>query len=362
MPSISLCQGKFQIDESQVVDPRADQTLNGIPVDQLADAVRSSFEQPIDFPPIAQAVMAEDVVAIAVEPSTPCGLTVARQVADWFVAAGNDRSRITILCADKHADKDSDFVIHDATDAEQMAMLVVDAKGNPLHVNRILFDADLVVPIGTGDNRSLQNSICPAFCGLETKKQIERLRPSDAAGVARMINSNLGVFWQVRIVTMPGEQVVNVMTGSSESVLERSAQAGGQVWELQIDRPAGMVLATIEAATSQSWANLRSAILTADKASAADAPLVMCTDLSGKPSVIWPTPDNQSKRQDSELAEVFQRRHVFLASRLTQDTTEQFGFGYLENSEQIKKLIDQHESCLLLRDAHRVGLQTREAV
>lgn len=362
MPRFSLCNNKFQIDDPQLVDPRADSSFQSIDPEDWAEVIRQNFDEPLDFPPIPQAVMSEDTIAIAVEPDTPCGLKIARLVADRFVAMGNDRQRITILCAQKEPDAGDDCVFHDPADSDQMAFLVGDREGVPFYVNRILFDADIVVPIGTGDGGRFNNVICPVYCDVDTRAYFDRLRPDDAAAVTRMVNSNLGVFWQVRIVTAPGDNVIQVMVGSSDAVLQKSGQLGTEVWNLQIDRPAGMVLATIESPSAQNWENLRRAILTADKAASGQASLVMCTDLRGKPPASWPTPDNDSKKRDADLFDVFQRRHVYLASRLTQDSTEQYGFGHVDNSEQVQKLIDQHESCLLLRDAHRVGLHITETV
>jgi hypothetical protein len=353
----SLCHDKFQLDDPHVVDPRADSPWTEIERGHLADVIATAFAEPIDFPPIRQAVLEEDLIAIAVEPETPCGLEIARLVADRFVAEGHDRQRISILCGEADANAaGQDCIVHDPADSEGMAYLLADESGVPLYVNRVLFDADIVVPIGTGDGGRMSSRLCPAFCDTDTRKHLQRLPRSKARLLARSVADQLGVFWQIRIVTAPGERVLQIMVGSSDSVLQQSGQLGNEVWNLKVDEPAGMVLATIESGCCQSWQNLRRAILNADQVAAEDAVIVVCTELSGRPPSSWPDADRPDRQQDAALLDVFQRRHVYLASRLTRDSTEKLGFGHVESSGQIQKLIDLHENCLLLRDAHRVEL------
>ena len=257
MPQYSLCNDKFQFDDPHVVDPRADSRWECIEPGQLARVIKERFAEPVDFPPIPQAVLSEDRIAIAVEPDTPCGLEVARLVASRFVEQGNDPGQISILGLEKESPEMPDYVQHDPLDPEQMAYLCVDKEGVPIYVNRILFDADIVVPIGTGDGGRRDNLICPSFCDQETKTHVGRMTPDDARALSHMVESNLGVFWQIRLVTAPGEQVVQVLVGSSEKVLQQSGELGRQVWNLQIEQPADMVLATIESSSSQNWRNLR---------------------------------------------------------------------------------------------------------
>ena len=187
------------------------------------------------------------------------------------------------------------------------------------------------------------------------------MKPEHASAMERMFDDNLGVFWQVRIVTAPGDQVLGVMVGASEAVLEKAGQFGNETWTLQIGSAADLVVASIESICSQTWLHLRQAILNAAKVASENAILVLCTELRGQPSAAWPTVDSDQNNNDEALADVFRGHHVYLASRLTQDSTEKFGFGYVEDSSQIQKLVDQNESCLLLRDAHRVGLKQLEA-
>ena len=360
MPLFSICNNKFALDDPHVIDPRANSGWVGIGRGQLPQVIADGFAEPIDFPPIPQAVMPEDSIAIAVEPDTPCGLEIARLVAARFVEQGSEASRVTIVCAEKDPNEGADYVVHEPGDSEQMAFLVVDQTGVPFYVNKTLFEADIVVPIGSGDRGRDGNSICPAFCDLETREYISNLPENDSRAAARMVDSNLGVFWQVRIVTGPGDQIVEVMIGSSQSVLQKSGQLGSDVWRLPIDQPADMILATIESRCCQTWSNLRQAILNADKVATDNAIIVVCTDMGGHPPSTWPIANRETEKQDYLLGEVFERKHVYLASRLKQDSAERFGFGHLETSEQIQKLIDQHETCLLLRDAHRIDVSSKE--
>ncbi len=356
-----FCKDLFQLEGSHVIDPRGDFPWPVIATEKLPESVALGFAEPVDFPPIAQAVLAEDRIAIAVELDTPCGLEVARLVAAQFVAQGIARENIQIVCADQEGDPGDDFVVHDPSDSEQQAYLLVDREGVACYVNRLLFEADVVVPIGTGDGGRIRNSLCAGFCDQETKKYLDRMKPEHASAMERMYDDNLGVFWQVRIVTAPGDEILQVLVGASEAVLEKAGQIGTEAWALKIGSSADLVVASIESSCCQTWSHLRQAILNAAKVANEDAIIVLCTELRGKPSATWPMVDADHQDIDEDLADVFRGHHVYLASRLTQDSTEKFGFGYIDDSSQIQKLIDQKESCLLLRDAHRVGLKQLEA-
>ena len=333
MAQLSICNEKFTIDDSLVVDPRANSPWQSLQEEALQEAIAAAFDTPHNFPPITQAVLAEDQIAIAVEPDTPCGWQVACLVAQRFVDQGSAPTQITIVCSEPVPETKWNCVQHDGTDEEQMAYLAVDQQGVPLYINRTLFEADIVVPIGTGDGGRRRCSICPTYCSVETQNHIARQKPKIVNSIARMIDNNLGVFWQVRIVTEPGDQVVKVLVGESEAVLEASSELGNQVWNVDVSEPSNMVLATIESPASQSWWNLRRARSNADALVAEGGSIVICTDLGGRPPTTWPNPDeaDTAKAKDSELREVFQRRLLFLASRLTQEPTERIGFGFVEN-------------------------------
>ncbi len=357
MPVHLLCNKKFRLDDPHVLDPRADSLWPALDPAEWSQAIASGFAEPIDFPPIPQAVLAEDTIVIAVEPETPCGLEIAKRVAARFEQLGNSPSRIAILLADPAASPSEGVFVHDPQSSEQMAYLCADRQGTPIYVNRMLFDADIVVPVGSGDGGRMGNQLCPAFCDRETQAYWQQLPSSQAPALARLVDSNLGIFWQIRIVTAPGGQVLRIMVGSSDAVQQQSAELGLQVWQLNIDAPVDMVVATIESESCQTWPHLREAILNADQVAKDDAILVLCTELRGQPPAFWPAGSRSRNKLDASLQDVFQRRHVYLASRLSQAATEKYGFGYLEDSGQIQKLIDQHETCLLLRDAHRVHFQ-----
>lgn len=361
MTDFRFCNDRFRLDAEQVIDPRADFSWPALGSEALAGQIASSFDDPIDFPPIAQAVLPEDLIAIAVELDTPCGLQVARLVRQQFVQQGIRPENIQIVCGEKTDDPGEDFLVHDSADAEQMAFLLGDRDGNPCYVNRYLFEADVVVPVGSGDGGRRRNSLCSAFCDQETQRQLDRLKPEQAAAMERMVDDNLGVFWQVRVVTAPGNQVLRVMVGASEAVLEKAGEFGTDAWSLEVNQASDLVVATIESECAQSWSHLRTAILNADEVSSDRAILVLCTGLKGKPPASWPLPDTPAEKHDEALGDVLRRHHLYLVSCLSQDVTERYGFGYLEDSEQLQKLVRQNQSCLVIRDAHRVKVSEKEA-
>ncbi len=365
MSEIRISQRTFDVASDCLIDPQGELQLQGIPLDQLEQVLDSGFEHPVEFPPIDQAVLTEDTIALAVAHATPQTMQVAELVARRFLRHGNVADNLTIVVANQGSaaspedawpvGSDVRVIQHDPTDSNQMSYMMADRAGQPVYVNRILFDADVVVPVGLSDGIADMDSVIPAFCDQETRKYFDRLGPDEYRALVRAANDQLGVFWQIRLVCGPGDQLVDVLVGLSQSVIDQSCRRGSEIWQVPSDNPVDLVLASLESSVAQNWQNARRAILNADHAARQDAAIVLCTHLRERPPADWPLRRDEALIDDDEVTEVFRRRHVYLASELAQDDAEQFGFGHISESAQIQKLIDEHQSCLVLRDAHRVA-------
>jgi hypothetical protein len=56
-----------------------------------------------------------------------------------------------------------------------------------------------------------------------------------------------------------------------------------------------------------------------------------------------------------------QRGRVYLMSNLDEETVEDLGLGYISSVEEIDRLAQRCDSCILLADAHRAGVALGDA-
>ena len=366
MPEYTFCGGRLQINSEVVNEPLQQLTAQAISpsTDQLAGMVTAAFAAPIDYPPIAEAIIPDDSIAIVVGENVPCGVEIAVAVANHLVELGHKKSELTIVTSlppKQAVSDDGTFTVdgwpiqvNDPADSQSMAYLLLDAGGRPYYINRHLFDADVVIPIGNSDGQQRVDPISPAMCDSETQTLLSKLKPADLQAAHRLIAHNLGIFWQVQVIAAPQQTVHAILAGQNELLIDKATEVGRQVWGVSADSSAALVVATIEAHECQTWQNVRKAIITADQLVSEDGPIVVCCDISRKPPSWWSVGEEAEPSPNDPLAVVFSRRHVYLASRLTQDSTEHVGCGYVEDSAQLQRLIDSFANVTLLRESHKV--------
>ena len=139
----------------------------GMPAGQpLADplgAVIAALEQPLDYPPLVQTTTPGDRVVVVLDAALPQVAQVTAAVVQTLMDAGIDPDGITIL------QSETDFVAstenplrllpqavvsrirlltHDAAKRRNLAYLAASETGEPILLNRLLIDADVVLPVG----------------------------------------------------------------------------------------------------------------------------------------------------------------------------------------------------------------------
>jgi hypothetical protein len=140
----------------------------------------------------------------------------------------------------------------------------------------------------------------------------------------------------------------------------------------------GLVLAAIGGRREQqTWENLARALSVALSVTEEDGSIVLCTDLRVQPgealqrlAALDEEPQMLRKIRRARtpdavaawlLLEAAQRARVYLLSGLDEDTVENLGVGYISSIDEIDHLAQHCNSCILLADAHRAGLELAEA-
>ena len=118
-------------------------------------AIHDALETPWDFPPLRQMIVPGDRVVIALDSSISHAAPVLEVLGQTLRDAGVEPDGITVLKpADGMAGNDevsipgATIVVHDARDRSQLAYLAATKEGRRIYLNRLLTDADVVIPMG----------------------------------------------------------------------------------------------------------------------------------------------------------------------------------------------------------------------
>ena len=90
------------------------------------------------------------------------------------------------------------FVVHDPDDEINLCLVGMTKRGMPLLVNRAIFDADVVLPIGCArvNSQGAYESLFPRFSNAETLASIARRRttiePKERASTRKEMTKRAG--------------------------------------------------------------------------------------------------------------------------------------------------------------------------
>lgn len=366
-------------------------TPAGEPIDDVAAATARALDEPLDFPPLRQAVTPEDHVAIAVGPGVPQAAAVVAGIVRSLCAAGIDPLNVSVVRTAAEAERDlaADLpeelrtsvrtFVHNAGDREQLSYL---ASGDDaaIYFNRQLCDADLVIPIGCLHARGglgytgVSTGIYPTFADDEAQRRFHAPGPARDKSHAQhereaeQANWQLGVMLTVQVVPGGGGLVQQVLAGERHAVERRGQAIARQLWGYSTARRASLVVATVAGGNEQqTWENFARALNAASFAATDDGAIALCTELASPPGAALQklAGDGMSDaairkiRRDSspdalaaaELWRVLTDHRVYLLSELDADVVESLGMAYVASGEEIARLCSRHDSCIFLGNA-----------
>jgi hypothetical protein len=342
---------------------------------------------PLDFPPLAAATVPGDRVAIALDDAVPCAAQVVRGAVEALQQAGIEPEAISIVTTDaqtgatcREACAESDvqlpqLVIHDPEDTDNLCLVGVTRRGEALLVNRTIFDADIVLPIGVArlDAAGAYDSLFPRFSNAESIGRHRMPLASSESAAERVHEAQeagwlIGVPMVVQVVPGAGETAAHVVAGEPQAVARRCEALCRQRWALHSPRHVDLVIATITGgAPSQSWANVGRALVTAERVLTDDGAVAICTNLDAPPGeslgrLIGSTDLEKTERRighdqgaDSwpawHLARALQRGPVYLLSQLPTETVEDMGLAPVADIAELARLAGRHDSFVVVEDS-----------
>jgi hypothetical protein len=361
-------------------------------VADVARATQESLESPAGFPPLAQATVPGDRVAIALGEGVRQAAEVVRGVVAALERAGTGRESVTVMAgtideANQLRAQLDDLVAggctvvgHVSSDDEELCYLAA-VDDAALLISRQLFEADVVIPVGCGrpagvrDARGPYEAVYPRYSDRLTQQRYAQADALDSpvAGTHRRRETEkagwlLGAALVVQVVPSRGGGVAEVVAGDPEAVSHLVETSCQETWSCQIAEPAKLVVATLVGdRNEQTWENVARALHAAGRIADQDASAVaLCTDMDCPPGealqllmTMGGDLDRAAKLANVqthdaaaawEIYKALCRGPVYFMSRLDAETVEELGMTPIANRDELTRLAQRSASCAVLNE------------
>jgi len=361
-------------------------------------------------PSLGESVVPGDHVVLAIEPTVPQIETIVAAVVDVLESAGVATSDISLLVADDNpatvaagnssgidrfaplAGRNVQIVRHDEQRREALSYLAATEAGRPIYLNRVLCDADFVLPIACARSacavgcRGPASALYPSFSDSATQRRYRspRLiedRPDVAAQARHEIDQAawwLGAHFGVFVVAGPNGEVREVVAGEIDAAYLRAQELHDDAWHRQLPERASLVIAAIDGPREeQTWENVGRALAAASRVVADDGAIAVCCDLADAPGAAVQGLAGGSDRRRVErqirrerpddtvpalvLLDALRRARVYLLSRLDPDVVEALDMAVVDDPADIARLASRHKSCVVLAGAQHATADAVES-
>jgi nickel-dependent lactate racemase len=355
-------------------------------------ATLHALAEPLEYPPLSASIVPGDRVAIAVDESVPQVELVVLGIVQSLRKAGIEDDAISIvarngqtsqLCRTALSDEGEtsvQFVVHDPSDERELCLVGMTKRHGPLLVNRAIFDADIVLPVGCArvEGRGVYDSLFPRFSNSETIERFQTPSRHDSAASAAQQSREteeagwlIGAPMVVEVVPAANETVGHVIAGEPHAVAERAAQLCHEQWALLSPQRASLVIATVTGdAETQTWNNVGRALAMAERLVAEGGAVAICSNLDQPPGESLGRLIGADDLADTErrllrdhsddswpawlIARALQRGPVYFLSQLNTETVEDMGLAPIADMSELTRLARRHESVILVSDSQHV--------
>lgn len=399
MQSTLTADSLAELNEKRFARPQQMTDATGVDV---AGLMAATLDQPLHYPPLKDSVFAGDTIAIALQYDLVRPTEVLNSLLDYLLTLNIEPNDITVVlpgvltepfgisseeCQSKAVDGDDQPVqpppvfqlqkefhsikcqVHDPENTAGLSYLCANEAGDPVHVNRVLVDADVVIPVG-GPGVDLdprfQNCIYPTF---GSSSAIARYVDGGNSGSiadrhaeTELANDSLGAFFAVQATAGPGECLNGFIAGTRQSATAAAAKEASELWTVDCDQDFEAAVLSIESRPhNQSWQNFVAALEIGSRLVTDGAPIVVWSEISTTPAkeirkacaarFEETIPDSLSKPMQ-HLAAILKDHPVYVRSKIARGKVEDLGLSVIESVEEVKRLTADAKRCVVLRDAH----------
>jgi len=373
----------------------------------VSAATKAAWGAPLDFPPLRQAIVPGDRVALALGPGVAQAAEVVAAVVPLLCEAGVECGDITVLRTMADADaggpdprsnlsaehRSVQLVTHNPSDQDELEFLAADEHGDAIYLSRCLCDADLVIPVGclrpdhpprahgnrhNGKAGLWNDTLYPTFADSKTTKRFAPNGVPLTAGQAAQRHKQvdhlawlLGIQATIQVVPASGDAALRVLAGSPDAVFQAGRELCRTQWQPEIPQRAKLVIAGISGGRpQQTWDSVHRALEAALELVEDGGAIVICTELEAQPPAALKhlaesidTDSSQARlRKDRSadaplarlLVDAHDRATIYLLSRLDEDAVTSLGLAYVARPEEINRLARHYDSCILFGDAQFV--------
>ena len=246
------------------------------PVDPVS-ATRHALAEPLEYPPLAASIVPGDRIAIAVDETVPQVGEIVLGVMQTLRSGGIDDEAISVVTRDtatsqicraalsQQGETAVQFVVHVPDDERELCLVGMTKRHGPLVMNRAIFDADLILPVGCTrrDRRGVYGCLFPRFSNTEALARFRTpSRLDSAAAIANLRRETneagwlIGVPMVMEVIPATSDDVAHVIVGESHAVAKRAKQLYREQWTFRSPQLASLVIATVTGgAQTQTWQN-----------------------------------------------------------------------------------------------------------
>lgn len=405
--TIHLAYGRDAAVDLAIDEHRVRALMVGPPaaVDILA-RLHAALDQPLDFPPLEQAVIPDDKIVLALDRGVPDAPLIISAVWERLTERGVAADRVTILQpADGTQDEPADprsslpakirgemhWEIHQATPESEGGYhyLATTAAGERVYLSGTLLDADVVVPIGRiGFDPLLgfrgTNSVL--YPGLSTAEAVKRaqgqghteLGSNDDRPLRQMVDEVgwlVGTTFTVQVVPAAGGGASDVLAGSVDSVFRKCRELLAERWTVSLPERAETVVVAVDAdAGGHGWSQVAAALSVARRLVVHDGRIIVLSQLdetagegielvrrAEEPRDAF-RPLRQSSPADllpaTQFAQAVDWARVYLLSRLDSDLVEDLFCVPIESEAEVVRLLASgDESCVFVGSAQHADVR-----
>ena len=357
----------------------------------LSAAVAEALSAPLDYPPLARAVLPGDKVALALAPELPQPEVLVSALMAVLASAGVQAGDVTVLRTEGTAEVGPPAtIVHDPGQRNQLGFLGSTSQGDEIYLNRALGDADVVISLGvlrlepSAGYYGVQGGVFPAFADAKTQARFRNLdqwgAPAEGRRQARAdvddAARQLGSQFTLQIVPGRRDEALHVLAGLSGSVERRGRELMHAAWTFDMPARAELVIAAIEgSAERQTWSAVGRAVTAALPVLADDGAIAICCDLAALPGPAVASLAYGDDRRAAlrhwkkhapadflpalQLAEALERGRIYLLSRLDETLVEEIGMAAIANGAELARLSTRKGACLVLAGASHARVTVR---
>ena len=385
---------RFQIEADRVVAAMPAPE----PLTDVAASALAALENPLDFPPLKQAVIPDDHVVLAVDAGTPNASSLVAACWTCLEKAGITAENVLILETDSVGDSASSsdprqelpeeirgrvaWRRHLPGRADDCAYLASTAAGERIYLAPELVHADAIVsigPLGFDPLLGYRGTNSVFYPGLSTAEAIKKtqgqghqeLRPDDERPLRQMVDEIgwlLGTLFTLQVVPSVAGGVSEVLAGAIDSVLRQGKRRLDQLFRIELEYRVETVVAAIGSDTADPWHALGTTLAVARNLVGRDGKIVLLTSLDQPPQsgvellqshdepldilekLRHMSPDDHFAA--TQLAMTLDWASVYLLSRLPEEQVEQLGIMPIGKTTEVERLLAREDQIVFIPAAN----------